>query len=462
MRHLVFAALACLAGSIMAPAAARDIFIDDVAVVDVDRGELVPHRSVRVSGDRIVSIAESGPPVPADATVLDGRGKFLIPGLVDMHVHFAPVPGAPGDAAARAAAVMLAHGVTTARSMAGNSAHLALRDAIERGTLAGPRIYAASPPLADNRIKTPEAAREAVRAAKEAGFDLIKMHQISDPAVWQAAQDEARALHLATGGHVANEIGLDLAFAAGQQVEHLDGFPHALLGGGAVAFGQLPPPEVVAAIDLDGLSDEPVFARAAQAKSYQVPTLGLFEKLLETSIPTDELAARPEMRFIPPAAVRQWSEQRAGLTASITPEEGAKLIALRRAIVSALAAKGVPLMAGSDTAQAFHVWGPAMHEEVRALARVMGPAAALRAATATPADYFASLPDQGSALGLAADFGRIAAGKRADLVLLDRNPLSDLSALDRPAAVVVRGKLLDRAALDAMLAEAERLAQAVP
>jgi len=444
------------------PVAANPIVIADVTVIDVDKGEALPGRTVTVEGDRIVSVEAAPPRAAAGATVIDGRGKFLIPGLVDMHVHFAPVPGAPGDAAARAASVMLAHGVTTARSMAGNPAHIALRDAVERGALLGPRIYAASPALAENKIKAVDDARAAIRAAKEAGFDFVKMHQLPDSAVWQAAQDEARALGLATAGHVTNPVGLARAFAARQQVEHLDGFPHALTDSGDADFGQIPPPEVVAAIDLAKLPEHPVFAQAAEAGSYQVPTLSLFEKLLATDVPTEELAARSEMRFVPPASVRQWSEQRAGLIGQISPTEGAKVIVLRRAIVAALAAKGVPIMAGSDTAQAFHVWGPALHQEMRALAAVVGAPTALRAATSTPADYFASLPGNGSALGWKADFGRVASGLRADLVLLDANPLADISAIGRPSALVLRGKLLGRATLDALLAEAERQAQAVP
>lgn len=443
------------------PASANDLAITNVTVVDVERGSLLPDRTVVIDGDRIVTVDPASSTASGVQQVLDGRGKFLIPGLVDMHVHFAPVPGEPGDDAARAAAVMLAHGVTTARSMIGHPAHIALRDAIERGAIPGPRIYLASSPLSENRTKSPEEAREAIRAAKAGGFDFVKMHGVTDAATWQAAQDEARLLGLATAGHVTGPVGLERAFAAGQQVEHLDGFPHALLQAGSdITFGQIPPAEAVAAIDAGALAGHPIFARARAAGSYQVPTLSLFEKLLTVDLTAEQLAARPEMRFVSAAAVSQWTQQRAGLTSSITPSHGANVIALRRAMVGALAAEGVPLMAGSDTAQAFHVWGAALLEEINALAKVVGPAAALRAATATPADYFVSLPGRGSALGWASDFGRIAAGKRADAVLLNANPLADLSALDRPAAVIVRGKLLDRAALDAMLAEAERQARA--
>lgn len=457
MKRLWIALLAALSPT---PAAARDIVIDHVAVVDVDKGVIVPDQTVVISGDRIVSVEKSDKAPPsAGATTIDGRGKVLSPGLVDMHVHFAPLPGEPGDAAARAAAVMLAHGVTTARSMAGHPAHVALRDALERGAIPGPRIYAASPAVAENKVKSTDEARAAVRAAKAGGFDLVKSHQIADPAVWQAVQDEAKALGLATAGHVANQVGLDRAFASGQQVEHLDGYPFALANGvGGDQYGQIPPPPVVEAIDPAAIAAHPVFARAREAKSWTVPTLGLFEKILSTEVPTADLVARPEMRFVPPEAARQWGAQREGLVKQLPPAYGAQVIALRRAIVAALVANGLPVMAGSDTAQAFHVWGPALHQEVRALAAAIGPAAALRAATAAPADYFANLAGNGSALGWSADFGRIAPGKRADLVLLEGNPLANLAALDRPTAVIVRGKLFDRAALDNLLSEAERQA----
>ncbi|WP_343342866.1 amidohydrolase family protein [Sphingomicrobium sp. XHP0239] len=428
-------------------------------------GEAIAQRqTVVVAGNRILEVR---PFVPDDLSragrVIDARGQFLMPGLVDMHVHFAPAEGEPGDPAQRAAAVMLAYGVTTARSMAGAPEHLTLRERLASGAIVGPRIYAGSPALSDQKLTTVKAAEEAVREIDAAGYDFIKSHLISDPQVWQAVKTEADRHSLGTAGHVSNAVGLERAIAGNQQIEHLDGFIQALLPTDAperaVEFGQIPPSPVLSKVDRARLADSAVFDLAARAQSYQVPTLSLFEKLLDTERSISDLRASTAMRYVPDAAIEQWSEQRAQLVAQISPEHGADLIQLRREIVRQLDARGVALMAGSDTAQAFHVWGLALHEEIETLAAVVGAEKALRAATVLPAAYFRSLPDQGSATGQQADFGTIAVGTRADLLLLSANPLSDLSALQRPLAVMADGRFYDRAALDVLLDEASRAAK---
>jgi imidazolonepropionase-like amidohydrolase len=130
---------------------------------------------VLIQGDRITAVGpRASTRIPAGARRIEARGMTLMPGLVDMHVHLAPAPGQPGDLAQRALAVMLAHGVTTARGMAGSPANLQVRAAIEAGTLIGPRLYAASPALNVNSVTSPEAARAAVAAAPAAGNELVK------------------------------------------------------------------------------------------------------------------------------------------------------------------------------------------------------------------------------------------------------------------------------------------------
>lgn len=443
------------------------VAITDTTVLPMTRAERLTGQTVLVSGDRITAVGPSSSiKVPAGARMIDGRGKVLMPGLVDMHIHLAPVPGEGGDAAQRALAVMLAHGVTTARTMAGSPQNLVVRGKVESGSLAGPRIYVAAPALHEKNTPDPAKASAAVQKAKADGFDLIKAHVLPDPAVWQAVQREATRQGIPVAGHVANSVGLDRALAAGQQVEHLDSIPFALLPEGApekqLQFGQIPPPAVAAAVAEPALSK--LVRKVAAAKSWHVPTLALFESILDVSVRTAELAAKPGMRFVPPATAKQWTAQREGLLQSgeFTGEGGQQIIALRRRIAGALHGAGVPLMAGSDTAQAFMVWGPGLYEEIRALAAAgLTPMEALKAATVVPRDYFRSLPNGGSALGWKAQFGTIEPGARADLILLDADPSRDLAALKRPQVVIAAGKVHDRAALDAMLdkAAADALAQ---
>lgn len=427
-------------------------------------------QTVLIAGDRIIRVGPAARvEVPAGFRVVDAQGLTLMPGLVDMHVHLAPEPGKPGDSAQRALAVMLGHGITTARGMAGSPSNLIVRDAIERGELAGPRFYAAAPGLHLQNTPDAEAARTAVRQAKEAGYDFIKSHHIADAATWEAAQDEAKRQGLATAGHVTNEVGLFRALAAGQQVEHLDGALMELLPAGApernLGFAQIPPPAVMLAVARASDAQLEALARKVAATGgYQVPTLALFESIVSLDAPTEELIRAPEMRFVPDGAIQQWATQRELLKASgLTTEQTRAFQDIRRRIVRAYAGAGVPIMAGSDTAQAFHIWGPGLIREIEALAAAgLSRMEALRSATVVPRDYLRSLPNGRSSLGWKPDFGTVEEGARADLILLKGDPSQDLGALRRLAAVIAGGKLYDRSALDAMLSQAAVDAKAGP
>ena len=250
------------------------VAITDTTVLPMTKTERLTGQTVLISGDRITAVGPSRSiEVPADARRIDGRGKVLMPGLVDMHIHLAPVPGENGDAAQRALAVMLAHGVTTARTMAGSPPNLVVRGKVESGTLAGPRIYAAAPALHEKNTPDAVKAAAAVQKAKAEGFDLIKAHALPDRAVWQAVQDEAKRQGLPVAGHVNNNIGLERALAARQQVEHLDSVPFALLPDGApekqLEFDQIPPPSVAAAVTDRALTAlaEDTFTITATSKS---------------------------------------------------------------------------------------------------------------------------------------------------------------------------------------------------
>lgn len=420
-------------------------------------------RTVLVEGDRIVAVGPSSEvDVPVGARTIDGRGRTLVPGLVDMHVHLPPDPGEVGDGSWRTLSLLLAHGVTTARSLAGHPSHPAIREKVASGELLGPTLYVAAPAIHAGNTPTTEAAREAVRKAEADGFDLVKSHHLVDPEVWSAVQTEAEAVGLPVSGHVANSVGLERAMAAGQQVEHLDGFLAALLPEGspaaaqAAAWGQFPPPGVVEEIDRSKL---PALAREmAEEGVWNTPTLSLFEKVTDVEGETAAYRERPEMRWVPPAVLDQWAGQRDQVVAAgVFGHLGEPFRELRREIVAALHEAGAPLLAGSDTSQAFHLAGPALHEEIAAFVEAgLPPGAALRAATATPARYLDAQPEDGSATGRPADFGAIEPGRRADLLLLAENPLAQIAATRAIEGVMLRGRWLDRAALDSLLAEVER------
>lgn len=463
---VLFAAL------LTAPAFAQDngpIAIIGADILPMTATERLRDQTVIVAGDRIVSIGpRASTPVPNGARRIEARGMTLMPGLVDMHVHIAPTPGAPGDAAHRAMAVMLGYGVTTARGMVGSPNNLAVREAIERGTLPGPRFYVAAPGLSTNNTATPDAARAAVTAAREAGYDFMKVFSL-DLASWEALHESARAANLPVAGHVPNAVGMDRAAAAGQQIEHLDASLFALLPDGsparAIEFGQFPPQAVMAALgnvsdaDLDALA-----RRMRAANSWHVPTLALFGGFTDMTTPVATLRALPAMRYVPDAVLAQWADQRTQFReqSGWTAAHAESFIALRRRIARAFHRAGVPMMPGSDSAQQFTIWGEGLLAEIAALHDAgLSRMDALRAATVVPRDYFRSRSNGGSALGWRADFGTVETGTRADLLLLRGDPGQDLANLRQVETVIAGGRLYDRATLTRMLDDASRAAKAV-
>lgn len=465
----MFAAACTSATSSAAPAQTDGLAIVGVTVLPMTGKERLTDQTVLVKGDRIVGVGDrSRVQIPAGYKRIEGEGRTVMPGLVDMHIHLSPAPGKPGDSTQRSLAMSLANGVTTARVMLGQPSHPEVRAAVERGEIVGPRIYIASKALNDENTPTAEAAVKSVEEAKAAKFDLIKAHAIANVPAWQAVQDRAKALGIPVAGHVTNEVGLKRALAARQEVEHLDAVPAELLPPEASrAFGQFldgPILDELAKVPPERL---PQLAKEVAATGvYFVPTLGAFERIAALGKPFEAMLSEPDAAYVAPWVIDQWRQQRMGLEgAGFTARDAERMSATRRSIVAAFKDAGVPMMAGSDTPHPFHVWGFGMIRDMEALgAAGLGPMGALRAATVVPRDYLRTLPNQGSALGWKADFGTVEAGARADLLLLDKDPSADLGALKSIRTVVAGGRVYDRAALDALLADARKAgtAQAPP
>lgn len=469
--------LACLAACVslsharaenpLPPLDAAPTLFHDVHVIPMNAPGVLEHHAVLVMDGRIVQVAPAGAiTLPADLpnlrTVECNGQAWLIPGLSDMHVHFPPyAPDAP-DAAFRACSLLVANGVTTARGMAGHPSQLALRSHIVDGTLLGPTVHLAGPAIHQGVAKAPDEAAALVRSHHAMGFDLIKSHRVVLPEVYEAVQTTAAEVGIPVAGHVDNEVGLDVALKHPQQLEHLDAIPAALLTDPAEAenFGQIPPGPILDMLDRERL---PALAeRIAERPNWCAPTLALFAHILDTKPATAELMSRPEMRYITAPAVGQWGQQRNAM--KFPPawgfDYGERATRVRAEIAKALFDAGVPLMAGSDSPQAFLVTGFSLHAELEALVYAgLTPWQALECATANPARYFDTLPNKGSAAGIQPDFGTIEPGKRADLVLLSANPLDDISNTRAINAVMARGRLLDRTALDDLLDRVARSAR---
>jgi imidazolonepropionase-like amidohydrolase len=430
------AAADCCGGEILA--------IENVTVLPMDRERELPDQTVIVRDGRI---AEIGPAAtteaPEGAVRVDGRGKVLLPGLVDMHVHVAPGTGDIADPAGRTLSLLVANGITTARSMIGNPDHLALRGRVERGEVTGPSLVLAGAPLTGTSAPTADSAAALVRAQARAGYDFVKVIGGFGPDVYDAVVAAARESGLPVAGHVTPEVGLERAIAAGQQVEHLDGWVDALVADDspvAQSESQVAPGPILEHLDEGKLPA--LAARMRDRKIWNAPTLTLFELLLSERT-ADELASRPEMRYVPPKSLAAWREQRSAMLADASPaSERGRFVEIRRRTVRALDEAGAKLLAGSDSPQFFQVAGYALHDELASLADAgLSPYAVLETATRNPAEY----------LGRLSESGTVEIGKRADLLLVEGDPLGDLSRLRRPVGVVLGGRWLPRAELDGLL-----------
>lgn len=447
VRIILIALMALLMPGRMAAAPAPDSYaITNVTVVPMDRERLMPGQTVIVRNGRIAAIGPAGrTKVPAGATVIPGRGRFLMPGLAEMHAH---VP--PGNDQQWIEDVLFlysANGVTFARSMLGVPHHLELRSKVERGEILAPRIYTSGPSLNGNSVATPADARRIVTEQKKAGYDFLKIHPGLDRPRYDAVAETARALGLPMGGHVPDAVGLTRALAVGQAtVDHLDGYMSLLVRNNSPLANAAPG---FFGFDLAGEVDErkiPEVVRLTKAAgTWNVPTQSLLEHVMLPEPSSAELIGREEMRYVPKRMREQWLKAKADRLAdpSYDPARARRFIEVRRKLIKGLHDGGAGLLLGSDAPQWFNVPGFALHHELRMLvASGLTPFQALSTGTRNVAVF----------LGQEKEFGTVAPGKRADLILLEANPLADVANVQKRAGVMLNGRWLPEDRIRAGLA----------
>ena len=441
-------ALACSAlasGPLDPPAQDRVTAFVDVTVIPMDRERSLPNQTVVVRGDRIVEIGPaSRVKVPAGGTRVDGRGKYLIPGLAEMHAH---IPGgqAADSVVERTLFLYVSGGITTIRGMLGHPRHLELRARAARNELVSPAIYAAGPSFNGNTVPTPEAAAKAVTEQQAAGYDLLKIHPGVSRAAFDTLVATARRVGIPFAGHVPEEVGVAHAIGSGYaSIEHLDGYLEAMLRDGSAAKAS---ESAFFGMNLGDQVDEakmPALVRATkQAGVWNVPTQVLMENLVVAGS-AEELARRPEMRYVPAATVGQWSETKGTMIQETgsTETSARRMIAVRRKLIKALHEAGAGLLLGSDAPQVWNVPGFSTHRELEALvAAGLTPWQALETGTRNVAVYFGTLEETGT----------VERGKRADLVLLDADPLRDIRNTTKRAGVMLRGRWLPQTEIQGRL-----------
>ncbi len=380
--------------------------------------------------------------VPRGATVIDGEGGFLMPGLAEMHAHVPPGANPPREEVEDILFLYVANGITTIRGMLGSAYQIPLADELERGEVLGPNFYVGAPSLNGGTAPTPEAAETLIRAHVEAGYHLQKIHPGVPLAAWDHMAAVAREVGLTFGGHVPQDVGLVHAIETGMStVDHLDGYIQAIASDDVqaqVSVGQISLAGLARGVDEAKLAD--IIQLTIDHDVYVVPTMYLWENLYAAPN-AEQLLQQPEMKYVSPQTREGW-RRRAG-----SGREGADVyLALRMRVLKELSDAGAGILMGTDSPQLFNVPGFALHRELQVMSDAgMSNYEILKSGTATVGEYVASH------LGMDGNFGTIAEGQRADLVLLGSNPLEELANLFDRVGVMVRGRWVSRDEIDAGL-----------
>ena len=443
-RQIRIVLLALLAAAL--PAA--PLIIRDVTVIDATGAPARPHMSVVVTGQKITAIGPAASiAVPKGAAVINGSGKFLIPGLWDMHVHlWEKQPLFP---------LYIANGVTGIRDMGSDFAQTtAWRKEIAAGKRTGPKIITSGPAvmgpdlssgkLTVLRVTTPFDGENAANRLDDQDADFIKVLSNIPHDAYISLAHRARLLRLPFAGHVPDSVTMEEAIDARQRsVEHLFGLFLACSSEESELRrnrSKITAEKLYATYD--SRKAQALFRRFARFDVWQVPTLTLRQRM--DLIGIDQLATDQRLKYIPASIRKTWDDPREDLKKA-SPEDleaGKRDFAKCLELVAAMHRASVPILAGTDTGDPDVLPGFALHDELALLVRAgMTPLEAIQSATLNPARF----------LGLEATQGTIQKGKLADLVLLTANPLNDIQNTQKIDAVILRGRLLARRDLNNLL-----------
>jgi imidazolonepropionase-like amidohydrolase len=463
--------LGVLLAILLGPLAWADaLVIQRVTVIDATGGPARPEMTVVVQEDRIAAIGPSKKlTTPAGAQIIDGKGKFLIPGLWDMHVHdYAYWP--LGGGLTWSYPLYLANGVVGVREMWGPEDANAWRAVHAKYGKPSPSAYIASPIIDGSKSAMPgtvrvadaEQARAAVDRYKANGADFIKIYTLLPRDAYFAIADEARKLGISFVGHIPDAITVEEASDAGQRsMEHLIGVPLGASSEEEALFRERPVSGTFgdfsntgndyrrylrAYATYDESKAAALFARFIKNGTWQCPTL--VEERSWAHLDDNKFKHEEWLKYIPYVPRSYWTDMSKGMTAADWADAH-RLLPEELKFVGHMYRGGVGILAGTDAMDPYVFPGFSLHEELALLVEAgLPPMAALQVATTNAARF----------MGQAEHRGTIQVGKVADLVLLDRDPLADIHNSTSIRAVVIGGTLLTRATLDAMLVEAETLA----
>jgi len=408
-------------------ALAQGLVITNVNVLPMNDDRVLRGQTVVIEHGTITYIgsASAKPPNRPTAHVVDGTGKYLIPGLVDVHVHF---HGNPPEEWPQLLELYIANGVTTIVSLKGNPQILALRDSVNAERILGPRMYTVGPFVNEPFFTTPDEVEREVVAQKRAGYDFIKIHGNLSREAYHRLNEVARREKIRVVGHLPRNLGPGAAFAEHQyMIAHGEEFLYDTLS---------------RSTDSSLATVESHFAEwargTAAARIWVTPNLTAYKAIGGMLLNLDSMLARPEMRYLPRSNQIGWGPATNPYTNRNPPLRASGIMVrykLLEKLVATFSDAGVRLLVGTDAMNTGVVPGYSAHDELADLvAAGLTPWQALRAATVNGAEF----------LGQPGDRGTVAVGQKADLVLLDANPLDDIANTRRIAGVALRGRWFSR------------------
>lgn len=432
----------------------------NVSIIDTVSGAIRPGMTVVIARGRIATVAPNRRAhIPKGASRVDASGKFLIPGLWDMHVHLFFGERYPGGVEVMLP-LFIANGITGVRDMGSDLAPiLAARRDTNDGSVLGPRMVIAGPMLdgpttrytgAVFAVASPAGARDAVTLLRRSGVDFIKVQSVLSHESYLAIADACRAQGMTLAGHVPDAVSAAEAITAGQKsFEHLLGVFEA--SSSAAPGTRKKRTELIETFD--PAREAALIRELARNQVWQVPTLYWGRGSILADVV--DMNKDPDIIYAPLSWRTRWAQITGNMVKDIEPgslPQREKLVEHTLGVVKRMHDGGVPFLAGTDTPAAIDVIpGSSLHHELeRFVAAGFSPLEALQTATINPAKF----------LGTTKDFGTVEKGKIADLVLLDANPLADIRNTRSIDSVIANGRLYSKAAIRKMLADVQALAPA--
>jgi imidazolonepropionase-like amidohydrolase len=424
----------------------REIVIVSVNVIPMDTERVLENQTVLIKDGRVAAIGQKLK-YGKKALIIDGKGKYLMPGLAEMHAHVPPIDDL--EPMKEVLFLFAANGITTIRGMLGHPKHLELRNKIQRGEISGPRFFTTGPSFNGMSVTSPEAGAAMVRKQKEAGYDFLKLHPGLTRDKFDAIAAAANEVKIPFVGHVSFGVGVWRAIDAGySSIDHLDGFVEGLVPNIKEMVEQQTGSFGMFLADQVDSTQIPKLMNALRERNVSVvPTQSLAEKWFSPAYEGESFRQDPNAKYMKPEIVNQWIESKKNIQAN--PQyEAAKVdrwVKLRRKLIRACQDYDVTLLLGCDAPQVFNVPGFSTHDELQFLVMAgLTPYQALRTGTVNPGKYL-HLDKSGT----------IEAGAIADLILLNGNPLVDINQTKKIEGVMLNGKWLSKAYIAAGLKKLE-------